>query len=67
MKKIKLKGKLSLNKQSISILNEKAMNNAVGGKKTLKTGSSVPCAIDDDSRPVLCSPDLPKTLGITGG
>jgi len=57
MKKVKFSG-LNLNKQVVSKLNEDQMNQVKGGV------TSIPCMIDDDSRPVLCSPDLPKTIKV---
>jgi len=65
MKRIKLNQKLSLNKEIVSNLNDAEMQNALGGKKRVSKNcaTSVPCFIHDDSSPVLCSPDLPSTIG----
>ena len=70
MKKIKFENKLGLNKQIVSKLNETEMYITVGGKKkkvrktvkcTIVCTVSVPCMIDDLSKP-LCDDKLPKTI-----
>lgn len=71
MKKIKFEGKLNLNKAVVSKLNDGEMSGMLGGAKRTRAARcqesavctvSLPCMIDDDSRPVLCSPDLPSTI-----
>lgn len=73
MKKIKFEGKLNLNKEVVSKLNDGEMSGMMGGVKRTRGPRcqgqesiictiSLPCMIDEDSSPILCSPDLPTTI-----
>lgn len=68
MKKIKLKGKLSLNKETIAKLNDEQMSNVIGGELSPKTASAcagntcIAATCVGSGDPVTCvSADSPNT------